>query len=318
MNKKTLQYVLYRLKYIYARELKLQKPVDVSLELSSSCSMSCFYCYHNDQENLPFKKGMMDFKTAQLIILDAANIGVNSIKFNWKGESTLNPRFKEITSLAKSLAKGSTFIDRLTNSNFKFLSTKSDIFEGLCNQTKVKISFDSFIPEVMEKQREGAIHSLIMKNIDIFYNHPNRKDTEIVIQAVRTNLNKDEDLEGQVKRRWPTATLSVRDMVTGRVNNDLKSLENKKRDASERNSCLQAHNRLVFNWAGNAMMCCVDIGEKLNIGNIHEKSIYEIFNSDKALNIRKSLKDKSAFEFDPCKTCSSFESYKNYKAPWSS
>lgn len=318
MNKKTLQYVLYRLKYIYARELKLQKPVDVSLELSSSCSMSCFYCYHNDQENLPFKKGMMDLKTAQLIILDAANIGVNSIKFNWKGESTLNPRFKEITSLAKSLAKGSTFIDRLTNSNFKFLSTKSDIFEGLCNQTKVKISFDSFIPEVMEKQREGAIHSLIMKNIDIFYNHPNRKDTEIVIQAVRTNLNKDEDLEGQVKRRWPTATLSVRDMVTGRVNNDLKSLENKKRDASERNSCLQAHNRLVFNWAGNAMMCCVDIGEKLNIGNIHEKSIYEIFNSDKALNIRKSLKDKSAFEFDPCKTCSSFESYKNYKAPWSS
>lgn len=318
MNKKTLQYVLYRLKYIYARELKLQKPVDVSLELSSSCSMSCFYCYHNDQENLPFKKGMMDFKTAQLIILDAANIGVNSIKFNWKGESTLNPRFKEITSLAKSLSNGSTFIDRLTNSNFKFLSTKSDIFEGLCNQTKVKISFDSFIPEVMEKQREGAIHSLIMKNIDIFYNHPNRKDTEIVIQAVRTNLNKDEDLEGQVKRRWPTATLSVRDMVTGRVNNDLKSLENKKRDASERNSCLQAHNRLVFNWAGNAMMCCVDIGEKLNIGNIHEKSIYEIFNSDKALNIRKSLKDKSAFEFDPCKTCSSFESYKNYKAPWSS
>jgi radical SAM protein with 4Fe4S-binding SPASM domain len=280
--------------------------------------MSCFYCYHNDEKNLPFKKGMMDFKTAQLIITDAANIGVSSIKFNWKGESTLNPKFKEITTLAKKLSTGSTFIDRITNSNFKFLTTKENIFEGLCNQTKVKISFDSFIPEVMEKQREGAIHSLIMKNIDYFYNHPERKNTEIVIQAVRTNLNKDEDLEGQVKKRWPEATLSVRDMVTGRVNNDLTSLENKKRDDSQRQSCLQANNRLVFNWEGKAMVCCVDIGEKLNVGNIHDSSIYEIFNSIEAQKIRRSLKDKSAFLFDPCKSCSSFESYRGYKPPFKS
>lgn len=310
-----LKYAFYRYKYIHADKLNLTKPVDVSLELASHCNLSCSYCYHSDPKNLPFERGIMDLNTAKLIIVEAANLGVNSLKFNWKGESTINPHFQEITKFAKDHADGLTFIDRLTNSNFKFISDRSDIFEGLCNQTKVKISFDSFIPEVMESQRTGAIHSQIMKNIDIFYNHPNRKDTKIVIQAVRTLLNKDEDFKYQAEKRWPGVEISIRDMVAGRSGKDLSHLENKKRDSSNRQTCLQAHNRLVFNWKGEAMMCCVDLSEKLNVGNIKDESLYNIFNSLKAKSIRKSLKDKTAFDHDPCKSCSSFESYKGYKAP---
>lgn len=260
----------------------------------------------------------MTYDTAMLIIADASTIGVNSLKFNWKGESTLNPRFKDITKFAKQHASGSTFIDRITNSNFKFSPNRNDIFEGLCNQTKVKVSFDSFIPEVMEKQRAGSVHSQTMKNIDIFYHHKDRKNTELVIQAVRTNLNKNEDIEHQAKLRWPEAKVSIRDMVAGRVDKDLSELENKKRDDSERESCIQAHARLVFNWQGDAMMCCVDLAEKINLGSIHDKSIYQIFNSEKAKRVRKKLLDKSAFDLNPCRTCSSHESYKNYKAPWGS
>lgn len=315
---KPLNYFLYRLKYRYARELKLNIPVDVSLELAAACNQRCSYCYWSKPEDVPFKKGFMDYTTAMLILADAADLGVNSIKMNFRGESTLNPRFKDITKFAKDHAKGSTFIDRISNSNFKFNPNREDIFEGLCNQTKVKVSFDSFIPEVMEKQRAGSLHSQTMKNIDIFYNHSKRKNTELVIQAVRTQLNKDEDFEHQSKMRWPEAKVSIRDMVGGRVDKDLSGLENKKRDDSERESCLQFHNRLIFDWQGNAQGCCPDVASKLQLGNIHDKSIYEIFNSEKAKGIRKALLNKKAFENDPCKTCSSHESYKNYKAPWGS
>lgn len=318
MLKKSLSYYLYRLKYRYAPHLKLNTPVDVSLELAASCQLACRYCYWDKPKELPFKPGIMKYKTAELIIADAAAIGVNSIKFNYRGEATLNPDFSNILLLAKIESSGSTFIDRILNSNFMFNSDREDIFHAMNSLTKVKVSFDSFIPEVMEHQRNKSIHSKIMKNIDIFYHHKDRNNTELVIQAVRTNLNKDEDIEQQAKLRWPEATVSIRDMVAGRVDKDLSELENKKRDDSERESCLQFHNRLIFDWQGNAQGCCPDTASKLQLGNIHDKSIYEIFNSDKAKGIRKALLNKKAFENDPCKTCSSHESYKNYKHPWGS
>lgn len=316
--KNPINHLLYRLKYRYADKLNLNIPVDVSLELASSCNQRCGYCYHAKQDSLPFSKGIMQKDIAKLIIADAASLGVNSIKFNYRGEPTLNNNIYEIMSFAKEHAKGSTFIDRIVNSNFKFLSDKEEIFKALCTLTKVKVSFDSFNPEVMETQREGSIHSLAMKNIDIFYNHKDRRNTKLIIQSVRTLLNKDEDILGEAKRRWPEAEVSIRDMVVGRVDSDLRALEYRERDFSNRQSCLQAHARIIFSHSGLVQVCCPDISSKLTIGNILENSIHEIWNSDKAKQIRKSLLDKSAFENEPCKSCSSYESFKGYKHPWSS
>lgn len=312
--------IIYRLKYRYAPYLYLNKPVDVSLELSSACTMRCNYCYHSDQNNLPFTKGLMDTRLASMVIDQCADLGVNSIKFNYRGESTMHPQFAYLTCKAKALAKGSTFIDRLTNSNFKFSKQREDIFEGLSNQTKVKVSFDSFIPSVMETQRAGSIHKVCIDNIEKFYNHPSRikSETKIVIQAVRTLLNKDEDIAGEVKRRWQEAQVSIRDMVAGRVDKDLSALENKQRDTSQRESCIQAHARLIVGHDGKVQACCPDIGSKLILGDANKETIYDIWNSEKAKKLRKALKNKKAFENEPCKSCSSYESYREYKAPFNS
>ena len=106
----------------------------------------------------------------------------------------------------------------------KFSPKREDILDGLCAQTKVKISLDSLRKDVLEKQRAGAVYDIIMDNIDALYNRIDRDNT-IVIQAVRTKLNKDEDLESEVKKLWPSAEISIRDMVSGRVEKDLENLE---------------------------------------------------------------------------------------------
>ena len=132
-----LRYQAYRFRYTNATILDLKKPVDVSLELSSFCTNTCGYCYHASPKDLPFQRGKMSKILASKIIHDAAAIGVNSLKFNYRGESTMNPHFEEITHLAKGLASKGTFIDRVTNSNFNFRNDREDIFRGLCNQSKV-------------------------------------------------------------------------------------------------------------------------------------------------------------------------------------
>ena len=316
-----LRYYAYRYNYTQAVNLNHTTPIDVSLELSSVCNMSCTYCYHSDQASLPFEKGLMDKQLAFKIIMQAADAGVNSIKFNHRGEPTMNPHYFEITELAKDLARGSVFIDRLTNSNFKIHPTRrEDVFKGLSHMTKVKVSYDSFLKNVFEKQRAGGNHDLTSQNIDLFYNHSSRikSETRLVIQSVRTLLNKDEDIAGEVKKRWPDAEVSIRDMVAGRVEKDLSSMENKVRDQSDRQSCVQAHARMVVHWDGRVAPCCPAIKNNLFIGNLNTQTLLSVFNSIEAKGLRRSLKSKAAFETEPCKSCSSYESFRGYQAPWES
>jgi radical SAM protein with 4Fe4S-binding SPASM domain len=319
MNKRFLDkfnYFKYRFKYNYGGYLPLETPVDVSLELASACNQACPYCYHADQNKLPFTKGIMSSEIGMRIINEAARLRVNSLKFNYRGEPTLNPAFASLAIYAKWLAKDEVFIDRVVNSNFKFATKKEEIFHGLCAMTKVKVSFDSFRKEIFETQRAGGKLELALANVDKFYNYPGRT-TALVIQAVRTQANKDEDLEGEIKRRWNEAIPSIRDMVEGRVDKDLS--DKKLRDrGTERQSCIQAHVRLIFDYAGNAQMCCPDIGSKHQLGNIKTHGMDQIFNSVKAKQIRKALKNKKAFGMEPCKSCPSFESYKGYRAGWDS
>lgn len=318
-----INYQIYRGKYNFGQYLNLKAPVDISLELSSACNLACGYCYHADKKNLPFKIGFMDKDIAKGIIHEAASLGVNSLKFNWKGESTLNPHYTEITKYAKDLARGGTFIDRLANTNFQILpKIREDRFVGLASLTKVKISYDSFIADVFEAQRYKGKHALITENIDLFYNHPERikSETQMVIQAVRTLKNKDEDIYHETKKRWPDAEISIRDMVAGRVETDVSEFENKERDFSERKPCKQAFVRLIFNHEGIALPCCPDIKEKLVLGTYPKTSVKQIFNSGQAKRLRERLKSGVAFKLKggTCKGCSSFETFKNHKGNWDS
>lgn len=316
-----IRYAAYRTKFRYGQYLPLRAPVDVSLELASVCSMKCSYCYWGDPTNIPWAKGLMKKDMALNILNQAAELGVNSLKFNYRGEGTLNPHYAEITAYAKRLAKGSTFIDRLANSNFKFPKNKRDeIFLGLANLTKVKVSYDSFNKEVFEYQRAGGDHDLTTENIDLFYNHAARKEsgTKIVIQAVRTKLNLDEDIKGLAAQRWPDAEISIRDVVAGRTEKDTDEFTHKDRDFQNRKPCLQAFVRLMITSDGKALPCCPDIKENLVLGHVLDNSLKDIFNSYAAKKLRSDLKSGKAFNYESCKTCSSFESYKGHAAPWGS
>lgn len=313
--KKTLGYQIYRHKYINGQRLNLTSPVDVSIEMAAACDMACSYCYWSDPKKIPFTKGLMSREMALDVVKQAAEIGAHSVKFNFRGEGTLNPSYTEVTKLAKTLSCGRTFIDRLANSNFKFHpKRRENIFEGLSNLTKVKVSYDSFIKSVFENQRTGGDHDLTTENIDLFYNHPLRikSDTQLIIQAVRTKQNKDEDIVASVKNRWPTAEVSIRDMVAGRVEKDVSKFENRTRDTSARQSCLQAHVRMMVHWDGRVAPCCPAIKNDLFIGDLKKDSLLDIFNSIAAKNLRKDLVSGEAFKLDPCRTCSSFESYSGF------
>lgn len=308
---------LYRIKYHYGRFLPLKKPVDVSMELSSFCNMRCKYCYHTDQDGLPFKTDYMEFDLAINILNQIADEKIPSVKFNWRGESSLNPDYVKILHHAANLfdTQGYPF-DRLINSNFMFVKNRHAILDAMGRQTKVKVSFDSFIPEVYEHQRSWGIHKHVLRNIDDFYSKGS--NAKLVIQAVRTKLNQDEDIAGQIKERWPDAGISIRDVVAGRNEVDTSEFIDDTRVGKERIPCRQAFVRLIVAHNGQVSPCCPDIKQELILGNATNNLLVDIFNNEKSNALRASLLDKSAFGFDPCKNCSSHESFAGYKPKWGS
>jgi radical SAM protein with 4Fe4S-binding SPASM domain len=257
----------------------------------------------------------MSLELAIKVIHEAAELKVHSLKYNYRGEATMNPIFEKVAVLARDMAYQGTFIDRIINSNFNFDINREDIFNGLLAMTKVKVSFDSFKKNVFEKQRRGSNYEKTLANIQKFHDMPER-ETKLVIQSVRTKLNADEDLETEIKNRFPNATASIRDVVSGRVDNqDIKDMVIKERDPDNRQSCVQAHARLLVSWDGKAQVCCPDIGSKLVVGDCTKEHLKDIWLSERAIAIRKSLLDKTAFEKSPCKNCPSHESYKGYVPP---
>ena len=307
----------YRIKYNYGRFLPLQKPVDVSLELSSFCNMRCVYCYHTDQDGLPFKTDYMHLNLARYIIQQVGDAKIPSVKFNWRGESSLNPDYKNVLHFAADTFENLGYpFDRLINSNFMFVKDRAEIIRAMSRQTKVKVSFDSFIPAVYEHQRKWGIHKNVLRNIDDFYNLDS--GAYLVIQAVRTKANYDEDIAGEIKRRWPKAGISIRNVVAGRNEIDTSELIDDTRVGKGRIPCRQAFVRLIVAHDGNVSPCCPDIKQQLILGDANMDTLVDIFNNDKANALRKSLRDKTAFASDPCKNCSSHESFAGYKPAWNS
>ncbi len=75
--------------------------------------------------------------------------------------------------------------------------------------------------------------------------------------------------------------------------------------------CMKPFREIVISTEGNCYPCCnffpnSDISKKFLIGNISEKSIYDIFSSEIMVGFRKNLFDFSP-KFSPCNTCNDLD-----------
>ena len=79
-------------------EIKKIRPLCIDLEVASICDLACPHCF---REYLATPDKIIDINLAKKIIDQAAEIGVYSIKFNWRGEPLLNPKLPELIYYSK-------------------------------------------------------------------------------------------------------------------------------------------------------------------------------------------------------------------------
>jgi MoaA/NifB/PqqE/SkfB family radical SAM enzyme len=139
-------------------------PLCVDIEVAAVCDLACPFCY---RQFIATPDKVICDELAFKLIDEAAELGVPSIKFNWRGEPLLYPRLAELIAHAKK--KG--ILETIINTNATCLT--DEIAYGLIEAglDLVIYSFDGGTKQSYEKMRPGRFKD---NNFEDVYSHIKR------------------------------------------------------------------------------------------------------------------------------------------------
>lgn len=293
-------------------------PLNIDIELVSTCNLRCPFCFIPDPsfesfisqkaaDGLPLRR-IMSKEMAFHIIDQCSEIGVPSLKFNWRGESTLHPNYSEIVRYAKLHVNKnnlSPFFELLANTN---ANCNHKAMEGLLCTTKCMVSLDSMVAETYEKMRVGGNFSLAKDVITglIHFGH-----TNVWVRRIITKENYTEPFFVQVKEKWGDKVHVSEHYCFDRNINQSHELSGCDHDSRyPRKYCQYPSQRLVISSAGFIYPCCIDLHETMSLGNIRNKSIMNVWNGPDIKLLRKNLRSANTTNMtETCKYCESWMSY---------
>jgi len=269
--------------------LPLQFPLSLSVEASSLCNFRCNYC-SNSNINKKKENKFLSFKDFAQIVdnIVASGFKLKALNVARLGEPLLNKELPEIIGYAK---KSNVFEKILMITNGSLL--RPDINEKIISAGLDKI--------VISIQGLNAKKYFEISNVKIDFNglisniahlHSIKDNCKIHIKAFH------ESLDGNTKDFYSVFTdicdeLSIEHVVPYMVDVNYDQLKcettkNRYGDSIKYNNvCPLPFYTISILSNGNVSSCCINNHDSLIIGNIHDSTILEIWNSKKLLNFRK-------------------------------
>ncbi|MBF0380230.1 MAG: SPASM domain-containing protein [Magnetococcales bacterium] len=264
-------------------------------------------CIHGMVEGGLQNTGFIEPYLAYRAIDECAELGVYSIKFNFRGEPLLHENIVDFVRYGKQ--KGILEVQFNTNG----LPANHEKIEALVlsGLDRIIFSIDGANKESYEKIRIKGNYDKLLGNIAKFIElRKIHKQTRpfIRVQMVRS---KDEELEAeQFVEYWSKKGVD-----------DIVLIDKQKRDSSGnplkdgkpaigRAFCAQPWQRLNINRDGKVLMCCADWDRLSVVGDFNNQSIKEIWNSPKLIKYRQMIKEDRMDEITACKACFRPATYK--------
>lgn len=275
-------------------------PIHLDIETSSLCNLRCpmCSCTIDKEKNNSYKTGLMAMDLYKKVIDEASEIGVYSIKLNWRGEPLIHPHIVEMVQYAKD--KG--IIDIMINTNAVTLDKDMSIGLIEAGLDHLFISFDSIIKERYEKYRVGANFEKVVKNIKEFCELNNKFGHKVETRIQKVLLNETNDEAEKFNQFFCKMVdkIAYEDYIPYGNKNYGNSI---KKDKNIKFACCQLWQRLFVEWNGNYAMCCDSQNEEFILGNAYKQSIMEIWNSSQLQNVRELHKTGDWKEIPVCRKC---------------
>ncbi len=255
-------------------------PVHVDLESVAVCDLRCGsseedpqgFCQIWTHEHIrtqgfdehTYQRGYMDPVLYGRLIQQCADIGVSSIKLNYRGEPSLHPRIVSFVREARALG----FPDIMMNTNGNGLARKQpDLFAKIVEAgiTDLMFSVDASDPETYHRQRVGGSWEILLNSVRSAIRARDEgkgaPDLKIRASIVRTHLNAEAVDGGRMEEFWKGKMgvdwMSVSECYfPAGIQHHWKAAEWRQMNAAEF-QCPDPFRRMVVTWDGrHTMPCC--------------------------------------------------------------
>ena len=274
-------------------------PIHLDIESTNICNLRCPFCATTFNRWGPNKRGYMDIELFKKIIDEGAENGLYSIKLSFRGEPLLHSRIADMISYARK--KG--IIDIYFNTNAVLLNpdmTNKLLDAGLF---RITISIEGTTKEVYKKYRVGAEFEEVLNNIKNLRKIRDCKNLffpQIRVQTV---------LLDELKESFPSYVQFWKELVE-----EVSYLDARREVAEDKYTSIAADwacpflwQRMAILWDGTLLPCLThgvsDISS-MNLGNVKEISIKNMWNSPKYNNLRNLHKEGKSHQIKACTECS--------------
>ena len=275
-------------------------PLCVDIEVAAVCDLACPFCF---RQQIATPDKIMREDLYYRVIDQCAELGVPSVKLNWRGEPLLQPKLPEFIDYAKQNGIVETLIntDAVTLTEDK---SRALIAAGL---DLMIYSFDGGSKETYEQMRPGRFHTNSFERV---YENIRRFDRlrgemgsafpRTKIQMILTGDTFDEresffelfsdcvddvsvkaysERGGQISDLDDASRTRIRQYVEQRGLPDTAShwrdLDGNLFVSTGRLPCEQPYQRLMVTYNGSVSMCCYDWGQEHPIGYIDARAYDE-------------------------------------------
>lgn len=276
----------------------LNQLIRFDLDLTGLCNRQCTFCprsLHADPV-YPNINRHMSLETIEIVLKEMRSIGFTHwLELAGRGESTLHKKFDTIVDMVT--AQPRTWKVRLTTNGYKI----DEWWPSLADKFD-EIILNSYESEEQYNERK-QLYTGLPNGGKVF--HYYKQDGFSIDQV---NKMKPYQENGKWwKHAFNNRAGYFKDQDRRNEELDytnLVTMPNGKKIKVSESPCWHPMRQIFIDYDGNYQMCCNDWSYQIKIGNIHERSLIDMYLNDPKLNrIRWRLINKDRGAILPCAMC---------------
>ncbi|MFQ5700398.1 MAG: radical SAM/SPASM domain-containing protein [Acidobacteriota bacterium] len=278
-------------------------PRTLQIQTVTGCQADCIFCPFGETFDLQ-PKGRMDPDLFRRIIAEARRHGVRRISPYLMNEPFIDKDlFSKIVYIHEQIPDSKVVVT--TNGG---VLTRARVDEMLDIGDALKalyVSFQGIEKDAYEKTMRGAMHfEHTMENINYLLEQQRKRVTEyprVWITMVSTEIIDAKKAVAYWKKR------GVRTKYTALENRggNIADAESYSTTGAMQyfSTCTRLFKQGYINFNGDMVLCCTDYSRKQVLGNIRDSSIYDVWNGEKAMDIRRRFLGGRIDTIDLCCDC---------------
>ncbi|NQV04312.1 MAG: radical SAM protein [Candidatus Omnitrophica bacterium] len=287
----------------------LEFPIMCVLSFVYVCNAHCQNCpYTNSKIRRDYKDRPFMLENTFKMIADQCGEYGAWIRLSGGGEPMLHPKAMGLIEYAK---KAGAKIGLITNGSLFTEKSSQRLLESQIDM--IEFSVDAADPTTYRKVRRGLKWSVLLKNVRRIVNLRNKMKSRTKIIASGVNqIGVDID---KVEKFWSPMVdnFQKRKYLTWGITNPVRSADPKPYLPLDKHiPCPFLFERLNIDSRGRVMVCGFDIAANTNMGNVHEKSIKEIWHGEGFEYFRRMHLSSRGNEIKICRNCPDWK-YRSWK-----